>query len=377
MPAPPDPVLASYETFHLDADPAALETAAADLRGYGGQAHSARDTVDGAAGLIELEGSWEGDTATSYQSHRHKLTRDLGSVGDGAVGAADVLDRIAGILRLAQAMLDEQRGRLSAVAVTEREPPRIPHEYQPGGPISVFQPADENEAAMIADAVGVAREIRADVDVQLAEQEAALLRILHGSSRSYPHLGTETTPGLTAISSTWRPREVRVLNLNVGQGFGNVPAGTGDSEDGVDPGDIDEIGRIIENSGTNVVTLQEMFHVNASDLETWLNENTGGQWELHFEAADRKIQWDDAFNLPPWDEDGYNDFGNAVLIRTDTDLGRPTEREPTVLQEPTWAEPDIDVSFHPTPWGPPSVDVDVGMKPEGRVLQHTEVPLDG
>jgi uncharacterized protein YukE len=371
----PAPITAYQQTFDLGADPAALEAAAESVRGLGSEAVSARDTLDTAAGQVEAEGSWQGETADAFQGRRRRLGGDLGLVGDAASGAAETLEYVAAILRFGQAQLDEQRARLSAITSTEQAETSM-HPSVPEGPRLVFEPGDEAEAALVSDAVRAAGEIRTRVDEQLETQAAAFRRILTGATVPDPLVGND--PGLAAISDTWRPRSVRVLDLNVGQGYGNVPWGwpLGDEEagDGTDPGDIDEIGRIIANSDANVITLQEMFEGNAADLQNWLNENTDGEWRLHFENAQHKMQHDDSPN--PWrNESGMHDFGNAVLVREGGGLGTPIEREPTELQEPGWGD-YVDMTGHRNPHGPPTVGVDLGGHPEGRVLQHTEVPVD-
>lgn len=371
----PATVTAYQQTFDLGADPAALEAAADAVRALGAEAGTARETVDTAAGQIETEGAWLGETADAFQARRRKLGGDLGLVSDATGRAAETLDYVAAILRLGQAQLDEQRARLSAVTHTEQEATSW-HPSVPEGPRLVFEPADETEAALVSDAMRAAGDIRTSVDEQLQAQAAALRRILTGSAVPDPLVGND--PGLSAISDTWRPQAVRVLNLNVGQGFGNVPWGSpfGDEEagDGTDPGDIDEIGQIIADTDANVITLQEMFKGNAEDLQNWLNENTDGQWQMHFEKAEHKMQFDDSPN--PWrNESGMNDFGNVVLVREGGGVGEAIPREPTELQEPGWGD-YVDVTGHRNPHGPPTYDVDVGSHPEGRVLQHTEVPIE-
>lgn len=362
----PNPIVVHSSTFDLKADPAALVAAAASVRALGLQALSAQNTVDAAGRLIEAEESWLGETADSFQDHRRSLVTGLSDVGGAAGRAAGTLDYIATTLQLGQARLDEQKARLAGISFTERtETPAEPHPAVLDGPRLVYQPRNADEATLIADAEAAAEEIRAYVDEQLALQRAALQRILTGPTVPDPRVGND--PGLNAVANTWRPQAVRYLSFNIGQGYGNVPF----DARGTDPGDIDEIGRIIADSDANVIGLQEVFHPNAHGLVGWLNDNTDSTWQLHFEKADRKLQSDDG-----WFRDtGYHDFGNAVLVRQDDGVGDIVEREPTQLQEPGWGD-YVDTEWERSPHQPPSPDVDVGSHPEGRSMQHTEIPLE-
>jgi hypothetical protein len=153
---------------------------------------------------------------------------------------------------------------------------------------------------------------------------------------------------LAAIVETWQPRSIRVLDLNIGQGFGN---GVRD-ERGTDPGDLDEIGQIIQDSGANVVTMQEVFRPDAAEVARWLEENAGGEWDVHFAGASDKMQWDDSF-IPDGE---LHPFGNAVLVRRGGAIESSTEGAETTLESQ----------------GPLS-PINVGA--EGRSMQHVEVQL--
>jgi hypothetical protein len=343
----PDPIVTSSTTFDLGADPAALERAAEAVRKVGGQALTARNLVDGAAGKIESDNAWDGDTANSFQTHRRRLTADLGVVGDAATRAADALVDIAGILRTGQAMLDDERDNLTGIAVTA-SPVRSPEPGEPAVAMLTFEPEDPAEYALVSSAIAAAQEIRGDVDEQLGVQAGRLRSVLYGWSQYDPtHSGP---PSLRTVSDQWKPRGVRLLTYNVGEGYHNEPWFWPGSEEGTDPSDIPDAGRVIANSGADVVALQEMFRGDAERLLAWLNENAGGGWEMHFEHAQDKPQWDSDTN--PRDP-AAGDFGNVVLVRTGGDVGDPTQQPPVRIQDP----------------------VVVGGE-EGRVLQNTEVPLE-
>jgi hypothetical protein len=337
----PDPIMTSSTTFDLGADPVALEHAAADVKKTGGQATAARILVDDAAGKIESGGAWDGDTADSFQAHRRRLTGDLGVVGDAADRAAGVLTGIAAILRRGQAALDDQRGRLAGIAVTG-SPVRSPEPGEPDVAMLTFEPKDPAEQALVSSAITTAQEIRAELDEQLVEQSGLLRSVLYGWSQYDPT--HSSPPALRTVSDQWKPRDVRVLTFNVGEGYKNEPFFTEHEEEGTERHDIPAVGQVIAGSHANVVNLQEMFRRDAEALLAWLNKNAGGGWEMHFENAQNKPQWDGEGG--PW-----LDFGNVVLVRTGGDLGDPTQQPPVELQEPAV------------------------FGEEGRVLQNTEVPL--
>lgn len=351
---PPDPIKVTSTTFDLDADPGALERAAEAVRKMGGQASTARSTVDEAAGKIETENAWEGDTADSFQAHRRRLTGDLGVVGEAATGAADALVDTAGILRSAQARLDDEKDKLAGIAVAESRA-RSPEPGEPALRILTFEPKDQAELALVSSAVAAAEEIRGDVDEQLGTQAGRLRNLLYGWSQHDPT--HSSPPSLHTVSDQWKPRDVRFLTYNVGQGYGNEPwywPWGKPADAGTDEGDIPEAGQVIAGSGANVVALQEMFKGDAEELLAWLNANTDGEWEMHFEAADVKDQYDDATN--PFDTDFHEDedFGNVVLVRKGGDVGDPTQEPPVQVQD-----------------RPRTI-----LGEEGRVMQNTEVPLE-
>lgn len=115
--------------------------------------------------------------------------------------------------------------------------------------------------------------------------------------------------------------EVRLLNLNVGMGHGNLPS----DPDGTDIGQMDDIADIIVEQEADVVTLQEVFSQldievevdgerNVLELERMLEERTGQEWDLHYARTEDKFQYDDALWGFPGDT-ALRPFGNAVLVR--------------------------------------------------------------
>lgn len=304
---PPDPIAASATLWDLEADPSALQEAAADLRERALRLVSAQTTVDEAANSLTTNGYWSGDAADAYQSHRVTVTRDLGGLA-GLIGeAAGALEEIAWILADGQRYLDEQFASVASIPH-----PRSGHDIR-------FEPADPDQAAQVRAAVTAAEEIRSNVDESLVLRESRLVGI-----------GRD----VGVIEDAWQPRTINVMNLNVGQGHGNEPwlASRRDgvtAQDGTDPGDLDEIADVIAGQDADVVTLQEVFRHNANDelldennLETLLEERTGDDWEIHFNEASTKVQFDDEVfepTLNPLDafvpDATVAPFGNAVAVR--------------------------------------------------------------
>lgn len=318
----PGPVWSASRVWDLEAAPASIEVGADEMRALGTRASSAQTTLDSAARLVDGEGSWEGDTAELYQDHRRRLAGDLGRLAELATSAAGALDAAASTLRSGQAMLDGLRAQVSTVPVSTSETGVR------------FHPRDEAEAARVRDALAASREIRAWVDEQLVLKEAAF---------------AGAREDIAAIIESWRPKTVRVLDLNIGQGHGNA---VHDSR-GTDPGEMDEIGQIIADQDANVVTLQEVFSSDLETLRMWLEENTGDEWDVHFSAAMHKYQVDDSV-IPDGEFDA---FGNAVLVRRGDGIESSTEVGETVLQEP-----GAFGAF--------------GGGAEGRSMEHVEVRLD-
>lgn len=303
MPPEPDPIVTYHQTFALEADPEALQAAAAAIRGLALRAHAADQIVDGAADEIESEEAWRGETAGNYQDHRRRLTGDLASLGYGSGRAADTLDEIADLLIWYQAALDSEKAALAGIPSTRSEGGgHGPHE--PAGPVVTYHPRSEDEATAVSDAMLRASELKSELNEHLAEKETALRREVDGYARP-PAAGD--APGLAMLARTWRPRTISVLNFNIGQGDENSPGNSG----GTDHGDIDDIAQIIADEDVDVVTVQEMFGQEREHLEQELRERTGDDWTVHFGEASNKIYWSDGY----WHRGVSTPFGNAIAVR--------------------------------------------------------------
>ncbi len=317
-PTGPGHIQVAGTLWDLDASPATLEAAAGDARARAFRAGSAQTVVDQSAAQLVGNEDWTGASADVYQRHRRKLTGDLGETEGRLRSVADALDYLASALSSGQSMLDDEWAKLAAVPRTAVR-----------GNLS-FDPVDEKQATLVRSAVDAATDIRARVDDAFAVTEP----VFKTADRD-----------LARIQKAWQPRSLRVLDLNIGQGFGNVPWPDSDREDGTDRGDIDDIGQVIAGSDANVVTLQEVFRGDLGRLETWLEANTGEEWDVHFAAAGSKVQWDGG---------GPQPFGNAVLVRHGEGITGSEELKETTLEKPGF----------------------LGAGREGRSLEGARIHLD-
>jgi uncharacterized protein YukE len=307
MPVPDDPpqsdsIWSSKRVWDFEASPETLDLLSRALRDLAAGASGADEMVDSARREVDSQEDWAGDTADTYQSHARKLTDDLADLSETVTGTADTLDAVAATLRDGQAQLNEIRIGLAGIPATESE----------AG--TRFQPRDDAERARVRDAIEAAGQVRASVDEQFVLHESAF----HRAKRD-----------LAPMLETWKPRNLRVLDMNVGMGYKNSLF----NDKGTDVADMDVIGEIIKNSDADIVTLQEVFQtVGLDKLQDWLDEHTDGEWEVHFAAADHKIYAGDSV----WDDyTGTNDeFGNAVLVRKGTDIADSDETGETTLQRP-------------------------------------------
>lgn len=154
-------------------------------------------------------GGWSGDTADSYDEHQRRATAAMTALGEDA-GA---LDEVAHLLRVNQDALDEQRDRLAEVPVNR-------------GTELTFNPEDSDQSQLVQEAIAAAGEIRLHVELQLLSHRTAF---------------EEKLTRLSQLVEDWQPRTIRMVNLNVGQGYGNW---FGDP-DGTDPEDIGDIAQLI------------------------------------------------------------------------------------------------------------------------------------
>jgi uncharacterized protein YukE len=146
--------------WDLAARPDALDAAAQAWLGMAERVDEAATSVNNrASGVL---GSWEGESATSYDAHRRTLVTSIDEATNSAARVSTALQRAAGSLRKAQADLDASWASVSDI-------PSVV-----GGGTVTFQPRDDAEAARARTAIDRADEVRARLDAELAEDAAAL-----------------------------------------------------------------------------------------------------------------------------------------------------------------------------------------------------------
>jgi uncharacterized protein YukE len=317
------PIWTASWVWDLEATPATLEGAAEHLRALGTASDSAQATVDAAARQVAGEGSWDGETASGYQSHRASLTGDLGGLADQLTSLADGLDTIAARLRTGQALLDELLGGLADIESTTSESGVR------------FHPEDGAQADRVQQALTAADEVRTWVDDLLVERTPGLRTV---------------QDAIGSISRTWGPHNVRLLNLNIGSGAdtdsGNPP--------GADRDEIDQIAGLINREGADVVTLQEVFEEDLDEMEEYL-ERDGSRWTVHYAEASHKRR---GYTPGAWSDS----FGNAILVR----------EGPVVASSEEIGEIKLDEEGDTAP-APEEFATDTGPDGEGRAADHVRI----
>ncbi|MFC7592566.1 WXG100 family type VII secretion target [Nonomuraea antimicrobica] len=274
--------ITTTDVWDLRADPGRLEMLATAWRSLGSKVQSAEGTVNDAAQRVFSREDWTGDTADSFNDYRKRLTGDIERAGAWADNIAQTLELTATTLRVQQGLLDDERDRLSAVpASTDAQG-------------VTFRPADADQTTLVNSAISTANEIRARVDTVLEEKRQDL---------------NFYREQLDLISEEWRPRTIRMVNLNIGQGAGNSP---GDSA-GTDSEDIDDIAEAITSQDADIATVQEVFGHDVANLEEELESRTGDNWDVRYEEASSKYHA--SSSLPILGDVMNASFGNAVLVR--------------------------------------------------------------
>ncbi|MGW5688710.1 endonuclease/exonuclease/phosphatase family protein [Nonomuraea sp. NPDC003754] len=287
----PPSSISTPDLWDLEASPTQLEQLADAWRSVEKKVSFAENKVDTVVQSVFSKEEWTGETADAFNSYRKRLIGDVELCASCAGNVASVLDRMAAILRTNQSLLDDERKRLSAVPVTETM----------NG--LTFHPKNSEQSGLVTTAVTTAKEIRSRLDERLREQREDL---------------DFYKDQFAALTKQWKPRTVRMLNLNVGQGAGNGWRDKG----GTDPGDIPAMARLIADQNPDIVTLQEVFKKDISpdgkidtvvDLKSELERITGDRWEVRFEEASKKYQASDS--IPILGDYFHQPFGNAVLVR--------------------------------------------------------------
>lgn len=146
--------------WDLAARPEALDAAAHAWLSMGERVDEAATSVNNKAGGVL--GTWEGESATSYDDHRRKLVTSIDAATNSAARVSTALQRAAGSVRKAQSELDASWASVSDIPSSG------------GGGSVTFQPRDEAEATRVRAAVDRANEVRTRLDADLAEDAADL-----------------------------------------------------------------------------------------------------------------------------------------------------------------------------------------------------------
>jgi hypothetical protein len=273
--------IATSNLWDLEADPARLEMVADTWRSLGTKAGSAEGKVNDAAQNVFSKEHWTGDTADAFNGYRKKLTTDVDLFGRWATNIADTLDITATTLRVQQGLLDDERKKLGAVSASTD--------------LSgvTFHPKDAEQSSLVTGAISTAMEIRARVDEVLEEKRQDL--------KFYQDQ-------FDPMAKQWKPRTVRLVNLNIGQGAGNSPG----NSSGTDSEDISTIAQAITDQNADIATVQEVFKHDTFNLEEELESRTGDNWDVKFEEASTKYHAND--DWPIIGDIAFAPFGNAVLV---------------------------------------------------------------
>lgn len=326
--------IATSDVWDLRADPARLELLAGTWRSLGSKLRGVEGKINDAARNVFSNEHWTGDTADAFNRYRKRLTDDVERAGAWADNVAQVLDLTATTLRVQQRLLDEERGKLNAVPSTT------------DAQGVTFRPKDADQTSLVNGAISVANEIRSRVDTVLEEKRQDL---------------DFYRQQFDLISEQWKPRTVRLVNLNIGQGAGNSP---GDSA-GTDSEDIDDIAQAITGQNADIATVQEVFAHDIADLEEELESRTGDNWDVRYEEASKKYHANDDW---PIIGDVMNaSFGNAVLVR-EGDVISGTEGSDRVKLDADGGE----ITLPANQPGGGDREIDDG---EGRSAARTEVQI--
>ncbi|WP_203907676.1 hypothetical protein [Rhizocola hellebori] len=298
--------------WDLQADPGQLEADAITWQGRVTDLQTAQDLIDAAADRVVDGEYWTGSTADAFTVHREKLTADLGAAAALAGEVVTALNTCADVLRYNQGLLTQERCRLEGIAVTR------------SGGQWTFHPADEAQETLVHNVITAANEIRRRVDEQLTPPKTVL---------------ADALPTLQDQRDRWTARTLRMLNFNIQEGGEGNKAAPWDRGDHGYQGRMDELAQRIVDGDVDVATLQEIFRVDAEQLEEELNAlaGDGERWEVHFGQASEK--WRGSGYIP-----GKEDFGNVVVVRTHDGL-QTTGEQNTVIGDGDGGRAAIEVNM--------------------------------
>lgn len=172
--------------WDLAARPDTLDAAAHAWLSMGERVDEAATKINNQSSAVL--GTWEGESATSYDAHRRTLVTSIDEATNSAARVSTALQRAAGSVRKAQADLDSSWASVSDIPSS-------------GGAGAVtFQPRDEAEAARVRTAIDRAAEVRARLDVELAQDAADLTTATanwNATAAEWASIADGTTDGFT------------------------------------------------------------------------------------------------------------------------------------------------------------------------------------
>lgn len=172
--------------WDLAARPDALDAAARAWLSMGVRVDEAATSVNNkASGIL---GTWEGESATSYDAHRRTLVTSIDEATNSAARVSTALQRAAGSVRKAQSDLDTSWASVSDIPSSA------------GGGSVTFQPRDAADEARVRAAIDRAEEVRTRLDTELAEDAAdlaAATEVWNQTAAEWASIADGTTDGFT------------------------------------------------------------------------------------------------------------------------------------------------------------------------------------
>jgi Ca2+-binding RTX toxin-like protein len=160
-PITPAPITHAH-LWTLAASPGGLDRAATAWRAYADQAERVATAIDTQAGAV-YDGPWAGLSADEFNQHRTRFTTDLRHTAALARRQASQIEVVAGALRMGERALHSALAQLTAVVRAEAAGSQI-----------TFYPQDDAQARLVHDAAAHARQLRQEIDRDLAGATTAL-----------------------------------------------------------------------------------------------------------------------------------------------------------------------------------------------------------
>lgn len=146
----------------LGANPAGLERTATTWRAYADLAERVAAAIDTQAGAV-YEGPWAGLTADEFNQHRSRFTADLRQTAALARRQAEQVEVTAGALRMGERALGSALTQVTSTVRAEFSQTQI-----------TFYPQDDSQARLVHDAAAHARQLRREIDRDLASATTTL-----------------------------------------------------------------------------------------------------------------------------------------------------------------------------------------------------------